>query len=171
VHRPALRDLPLLRDAREQPVRGEVVREHRRHETPDAALAGRVRQRLRERRAQPAVLEVVGDDERDLGDLGVARQPHPPPDADEHVRLLGPHRHERDVVAEVDLGQIAQLGRAQRPLRREEALVGAALREVLHPGGKQGLVVRPDRPDHGPHVTFEAHDHTIDGRAGAPTAL
>ena len=137
----------------------QVVRQHRRDEALHAALARGGRERLGERRPEAALLQPVGDHERDLGDLRVAGQADPAPDADEHVRVLRAHRDERDVVVEVHLGEVAQLALAQRALRGEESLVDALVREVLEPRCEQGLVVRPDGPDEHVDTVVERHDH------------
>src|SRR3954452_20934467 len=159
VQDPVAGRLALLGEPREQPVRGEVVGQHGGEEALDPALAGRVGERLAERGSQAAALEVVGDDERDLGDLGARRPPTPPPDADEHVRLVRRHRDEGHVIAEVDLGQVAQLPRRELVLGREEPLVGAALRQVPHALRQQRLVIRPDRPDLHLRAIVEAYAH------------
>ena len=123
-----------------------VVGQHDRREAPDALLAGPVGEPAQERGADPAPLPVVGDREGDLGAVGPRVVADEPRDADAIVGARV-ERHERLVIAMVDLGEIAQVARAEARMRAEEAAVARLVAQAVEAGRERRLVVGLDRPD------------------------
>ena len=97
-----------------------------------------------QQRAQPAPLEVVADRDRGLGGGRVVRQPHEAGDGAMSSVVAGRKADDRVVVVAVDLGQVAQLGRRERRLGAEEALLDALVGEVRHAFDELLLVVGAD---------------------------
>ena len=94
---------------RDQAADGDVLAEHRGGEAADAGGPGRGRELAGEQRAEAAALQRVAHDDRELGGVGRVGQAHAAGDGDDRVGVVGEHGDERDVVAAVDLGQVAQL--------------------------------------------------------------
>ena len=88
-----------------------VVAEHRGGEAADARGPRGCGQLAGEQGAEAAALERVADDDRELRRLGPVGQADAARDADDRLRIVGEEGGEREVVAAVDLGEVAQLAR------------------------------------------------------------
>ena len=96
-----------------------------------SAWGGTVGEPAHQGLADSAALPGFEDREGDLGAVAALGVPNVAGDADASS-ALGIDRQERLVIVMIDLGQVAQLGGAQRPVRTQEAAVdrlAAALRE------------------------------------------
>ncbi len=96
--------------------------EHQRGDAGDALGTCAVGKAAHEGLADSAALPGLEDCESDLGAVAALGVTDVAGDADASV-ALGIDRHERLVIVVVDLGQVAQLGGSQRPVRTQEAAV------------------------------------------------
>jgi hypothetical protein len=155
---------------RHQPLRGTVVAQHLGREAAYVVEHRGVREPLGEQRSEAEPLQRVGDDDRRLGGVGIAVEPHVARDRDDHPRPALGLGDQCDVVVAVDLGQVAQLGLGEARLRHQEApldrLVGQPVEAVL----ELLLVAGLDRPDRHPRSVLEDvtcdHGYKCDGRDG-----
>ena len=151
--------------AQEDREHGVVLAEHVGLELLDVVGAGDLRQMLEQHRADAAPLMRVGDRERNLGaprlaghgvEEGVAA------DADDLlVGAVAQRRHQRHAIAEVELGELAQLVVGQARLHPEEAEIDRARAQPAEVIEQAGLVVGPN----GAHVDRAAvAQDPVDGK-------
>ena len=155
---------------------GSVVREDIGLERGDAEGSSNTRQVVEQQGADTPPLEVVPHNEGDLGPV-LALPAHKPPYPYE-LPTRGTVRNDSDegnMIVEVELGEIAELGVRQLALGLEESVVDGLRRELVKPLTHGVAILRGDCPDQDRCTIPECgHDVVLtgihDGRNVSPAA-
>lgn len=141
----------LRSDSRQQTVHGDVVRQHRGGEAAHATVVGRLGQARHQLRGQALVLEPVADDDRELGRPRIAGKADVASDSDDRFGVIAQagreRRHQRIVIAAVDLDQVAHVGFGQLGLGGQKPPVARLGRQPSVRGPQARAVVGANRPD------------------------